>query len=222
VKEVADGVWRLSEFPPPLPVFNIYVAGDVLFDAGRRWDRGRILKQTGDRELSLVALTHVHPDHQGAAHAVCEERGLPLACHADDVDAMEGRRAVRASDAPIAKLYARLWEGPSHKVDRPLQDGDVVGDFVVVHTPGHARGEVVFWRESDRVAIAGDTVRNMSFATGRPRLDLMPHDLTPDVDEAARSVRKLAELRPMVTLPGHGPPIRGHDGLARLAERLGA
>ena len=82
---------------------------------------------------------------------------------------MEGRRPVRASDAALAKLYARLWEGPPHKVARPLREGDKVGDFEVIHTPGHARGEVVYWREADRVAIVGDTVRNMSFATTRAR-----------------------------------------------------
>jgi hypothetical protein len=62
----------------------------------------------------------------------------------------------------------------------------------------------------------------MSFATGRPRLDMMPRDLTPDVEQAARSIRKLAELRPVITLSGHGPAIRGHAGLEGLAGRLGA
>jgi glyoxylase-like metal-dependent hydrolase (beta-lactamase superfamily II) len=38
-----------------------------------------------------VALTHCHPDHQGAAQAVCEAFRIPLACHRDDVAAMEGR-----------------------------------------------------------------------------------------------------------------------------------
>ena len=224
MKEVAEGVWRLSEFPPR-PVINVYLAGDVLIDAGRTWDRRRILKQTADRDLSLLALTHVHPDHQGSAHAVCEERGIPLACHEDDVDAMEGRRPVRASDHPIAKIYARMWEGPPHKVGRVLRGGDQVGDFRVVHTPGHAPGEVVYWREADRVAICGDTVRNLSFVTTRARLDLMPRDLNADLDEACRSVRKLAELRPRDHPLGARPgdPRPGRDrGPRQAARRLAA
>ena len=76
MKQVADGVWRLSEFPPR-PVINVYLAGDVLIDAGRRWDEARIRKQTAERDLSLLALTHVHPDHQGAANAICERAGHP-------------------------------------------------------------------------------------------------------------------------------------------------
>jgi hydroxyacylglutathione hydrolase len=221
MRELADGVWRIDEFPP-IPLINVYLAGDVLIDAARTWDKSRILKQTAGRELSLLALTHVHPDHQGSAHAVCEERGIPLACHAGDVDAMEGRRPVRASDAALAKLYARLWEGPSHKVDRVLEEGDMVGDFAVVHAPGHAPGEVIFWRESDRVAICGDVLRNISFLTLRARLDEMSENLTPDVPEARRSIRKLANLEPALTLPGHGPPVRGAAPIAELAQRLGA
>jgi hydroxyacylglutathione hydrolase len=219
LKLVADGVWRLSE--PARPLINIYLAGDVLIDAGRNWDRGRILKQTRDRDVSLLALTHVHPDHQGAAHAVCEERGLPLACPEADVDAMEGRRPVRASNHPLARLYARLWEGPPHKVDRVLRDGDEVAGFRVIDAPGHAPGEVIYWRESDRVAICGDVIRNISYATLRSGVREPPAILTKDVAENRRSIRKLADLRPEITLPGHGPEVRGNAAIEGLAERLG-
>ncbi|MFL5906341.1 MAG: MBL fold metallo-hydrolase [Solirubrobacterales bacterium] len=220
MKELAEGVWRLDEFPPAR-LINVYLAGDILIDAGRTWDKGRILKQTADRDVSMLALTHTHPDHQGSAHAVCGEREIPLACHADDVDRMEGRVPVRASDAPVARLYEKLWAGPPHKVDQVLDEGDEVGGFRVVHVPGHCPGQVLYWRESDRVAICGDTLRNMTFITLRPKLKEMAPNLTPDVAEARRSIRKLADLGPEITMPGHGPPVRGPEPIAELADRLG-
>jgi glyoxylase-like metal-dependent hydrolase (beta-lactamase superfamily II) len=220
LKSLAPGVWRLDEFPRPL--INIYLAEDVLIDAGRRWDKGRIRKQLGDRKLSLLALTHVHPDHQGCAKYVCERYGVPLACHEGDVDAMEGRKPVRASDALNAKLFARLWEGPPHDVDRVLKEGDEVAGFRVVHAPGHAPGEVIFFRDSDRVAICGDVVRNISYLTLRTRLAEPPEELTPDPAENRRSIRRLAELEPALILPGHGPEVTDMAAFERFAAALPA
>ena len=81
---------------------------------------------------------------------------------------------------------------------------------------------MVFWRESDRVAICGDVLRNITYVTLRSKLDEMPAALTPDPDEARRSIRKLADLKPEITLAGHGPELRGYDGIERLADRFGA
>lgn len=215
---MAPGVWRLDEFPRPL--INVYLAEDVLIDAGRTWDAGRIRRQTAGLDLSLLALTHVHPDHQGAAKAICEERGIPLACHADDVDAMEGRRPVAATSHPSARFYARLWAGPPREVDRVLHEGDDVAGFRVVHAPGHARGEVVFFRDSDRVAICGDMIRNISYLTLRARLDEPPADLTPDPAENRRSIRKLADLNPSLILPGHGPAVTDIAAFERFVSAL--
>jgi len=218
VKQVAEGVWRLAEFPRP--TINVYLAGDVLIDAGRRWDRRRIFAELEGREISMVALTHVHPDHQGCAKAVCEARGVPLACHEDDVDAMEGRRPVAATTNPGAKFFARMWEGPPHKVERVLREGDEVAGFRVVHAPGHAPGEVIFFRDADRVAICGDVIRNCTYVTMRTRLAEPPDELTPDPAENRRSIRKLAELNPSLILPGHGPPVNDIAAFERFASQL--
>ena len=218
MKYLAPGVWRLREVPRPL--INVYLAGDVLIDAGRRWDKGRIFKELEGHEISMLALTHVHPDHQGCAKAVCEARGVPLACHEDDVDAMEGRRAVAATAKPGAKAFARMWEGPPHKVDRVLREGDEVAGFRVVHAPGHAPGEVIFFRDSDRVAICGDVIRNMSYATGLPGIKEPPPVFTYDPAENRRSIRKLADLNPSLILPGHGPAVTDVAGFERFASQL--
>jgi len=218
LKYLAPEVWRLREVPRPL--INAYLVGDVLVDAGRRWDRRRIFAELEGREISMVALTHVHPDHQGCAKAVCEARGVPLACHEGDVDAMEGRRPVAATSNPGAKFFARMWEGPPHQVDRVLHEGDEVAGFRVVHAPGHAPGEVIFFRDSDRVAICGDVIRNISYVTLRTKLAEPPAELTPDPAENRRSIRKLAELNPSLILPGHGPAVTDIGAFERFVSSL--
>jgi hydroxyacylglutathione hydrolase len=207
LRQLAPGVWRLKELPTP--VINIYLAEDVLIDAGRTWDRRRVFAEIEGHEISMLALTHAHPDHQGVAKDVCEVRGVPLACHADDVEAMEGKRPVQeaATSNPVNRVVRALWEGPPYKVERVLREGDEVAGFRVVHAPGHARGEVIFFREGDRVAICGDVIRNMSYATGLPGIKEPPEIFTYDMAENRRSIRKLAELNPSLILPGHGPAV---------------
>jgi hydroxyacylglutathione hydrolase len=220
LKNLAPGVWRLREIPSP--AINVYLAEDVLIDAGRRWDRRRVFSELEGREISMVALTHVHPDHQGVARAVCEAREVPLACHADDVDAMEGRRPIQeaAPTHPVTRAIGRIWAGPPHKVERVLEEGDEVAGFRVVHAPGHARGEVIFFRDSDRVAICGDVIRNMSYATGLPGIKEPPAIFTYDPAENRRSIRRLADLEPAIFLPGHGPPVSDRAAFERFVAGL--
>jgi len=220
LKNLAPGVWRLKEFP--LPSINVYLAEDVLIDAGRTWDRRRIFAELEGREISMLALTHVHPDHQGVAKDVCEARRIPLACHPDDVDAMEGRRPVAASSHPIAQLSGRFWAGPPHPVDKTFAEGDEVAGFRVVHAPGHSPGEVIFFRDSDRVAICGDVIRSMSYATGRPLIAEPPEFFNTDSAENRRSIRKLADLEPSLILPGHGPAVTDIAAFERFVSRLPA
>jgi hydroxyacylglutathione hydrolase len=49
VKQVADGVWQLRGFPPN--AINVYLAEDVLIDAGTRRSARRILKQVDGRTV---------------------------------------------------------------------------------------------------------------------------------------------------------------------------
>ena len=220
MKRVAEGVERLAQFPRP--IFNVYLAGDVLFDAASTWDRRRVTRQLEGRTLSLVALTHVHPDHQGLADLICTERDIPLACHADDVDFMEGRREIQEGMRmnPLLVRIQKSWTGPAHKVDRVLEEGDEVGGFRVIHAPGHAPGQVIYFRDSDRVAICGDIIRNMSFLTSLTGLREPPEIFTYDPAENRRSIRKLADLGPSVILPGHGPEVTDMAAFERFVSSL--
>jgi glyoxylase-like metal-dependent hydrolase (beta-lactamase superfamily II) len=210
MKEVAEGVWQLDGFPPH--AINAYLLRDgpafVLIDAGTRHGR----------RLSLVALTHCHPDHQGAAAEVCRRFAVPLWCHEADADAMEGR-APRQPDTPVGRFMNRLWAGPPHPVARRLRDGDEVAGFRVIHAPGHTPGHVVFFREGDRTAVAGDLFNNLSFVPGLGLVE-PSRDFSTDPAQNRRSIRALAALRPAVVCGSHGPPLRDVRLLERFAARL--
>jgi hydroxyacylglutathione hydrolase len=208
MKQLADGVWQLGGFPPN--AINVYVIEDVLVDAASRHATRRILRQVEGHRLVAHALTHAHPDHQGASHAVCERLGLPFWVGARDADAAEDPRLIgeRQPSHPIARFYYRAFVGPGHPVDRKLAEGDEVAGFTVLDVPGHSAGHVAFWREADRVLILGDVLNNMDVLTATPGLHAPKPYLTPDPASNLESARRLAELEPAVVLFGHGPPLR--------------
>lgn len=153
----------------------------------------------------MLALTHAHPDHWGAAPALCAELDVPVAVHAADADVVTGRAA--AGSGLAFRMGRRLLErGACTDVTR-LHEGDMVGDFRVVHTPGHSAGHVVYFRERDGVAVAGDLFNTMDAWTRRRRLAEPPANLSVDPAENRRSIRRLVELEPSLVLPGHGPAL---------------
>jgi glyoxylase-like metal-dependent hydrolase (beta-lactamase superfamily II) len=214
---LADGVWQLEGFPRDM--FNIYLLGDVLVDTGTRWAQRRIFRQLGERRLRMVALTHCHPDHQGSAHAICQRYGVPLACHEADVAATEGKAAM-VPDRRIIRAGILFWAGPPCAVGQVLRDGDEVAGFRVIHAPGHTPGHVMFFRESDGVALAGDVLANIHFITRHTGLREPPPFFSHDAAQNRQSIRLLASLRPRLACFGHGPPVRDPEQIARFAEQF--
>lgn len=208
MKQVADGVWALSSFPPWS--INAYLVEDVLVDAQTRHDAGRILKQLRGHTLTAHALTHAHADHQGSSKRVCQALEVPFLVGEDDVDAAENSRLMyeRQPRHPINTLFYKVMAGPGHPVDRALREGDEMAGFQVLDVPGHSAGHVALWRERDRVLILGDVLNSQEVFTGIRGLREPKRFFTPDPERNRRSARRLGELEPSVALFGHGPPVR--------------
>jgi hydroxyacylglutathione hydrolase len=219
MKKLADDLYLLDGFPPY--AINVYLAGDVLIDAGSRHAARRILRQLRGRTLSAHAITHAHPDHQGSSHEVCEALRLPLWCGERDADAMEdGRIMERQPRHPVNRLIGAAFPGPAHPVDQRLRERDDVAGFTVLDVPGHSAGHVAFWRESDRALICGDVFTNLDTMTGLPGLHEPKPFFTPDPVRNRESMRRLAALRPELVCFGHGRPLRDPAKLVAFTERL--
>jgi len=222
MRQLAPDVHLLRGFPPN--AINVYLVGDVLIDAATRQGEKRIMRQIAGHTVTAHALTHAHPDHQGASHAICERLEIPLWCGVGDVPAMETPGAIKNTQAPgwLNRMQERYWTGPAHPVARALKEGDEVAGFTVLETPGHSRGHVSYWREADRVLILGDVLNNMNVKTGVPGLHEPPRIFTPDPERNRQSIRRLAALRPSLVCFGHGAPLRDGQALARFVSQLPA
>jgi hydroxyacylglutathione hydrolase len=219
LKKLADDLYLLNGFPPF--AINVYLMGDVLVDAGSRHAAKRILNQLKGRTLAAHAVTHAHPDHQGASHEVCETLGTPLWCGELDAAAIEdGRIMERQPKHPINVFIGLTMPGPAHPVAVRLREGDEVAGFQVLDVPGHSAGHVGFWRESDRTLICGDVFTNVDTITGIPGLHEPRSFFTPDPARNRESMRRLAALEPALVCFGHGRPLRNPSKLKAFADAL--
>ncbi len=183
--EVPAGVWGRSD----LGFVSAYVLARgselAIVDTGVSGSVDAIGATISDLGLSFsdvrhVVLTHYHGDHAGSIGAVLE--AAPNA-------------VGYAGELDLARIDADL---------SPLVDGDDVFGMQVVHTPGHTPGHVAIWDELTSTLVAGDAMNGSDGGvTGaNPRF-------TPDLDAAAESVKKMAQLQFDNVYFGHGEPILG-------------
>lgn len=188
-------------------------------DAATRHAGRRILKQIRGHRVSAHALTHAHPDHQGASREVCEALGIPLWCGSADTEAME-TGVFQQHGHRINRLITWAWAGPPHPVARRLEEGDEIAGFRVLHVPGHSPGHVAYWRESDRVLVLGDVLNNVDVSTGRRGLREPKEIFTPDPARNRESARRLAALEPALVCFGHGAPLADTKKFTAFVEAL--
>ena len=215
MRRLADDLFQLRGFPPH--VINVYLMGGVLVDAGTRHAARRILRQLRGQTVTAHALTHAHADHQGSSRRVCEALGLPLWCGAADAEAVEAPGAVlaRMPDHWVNRTIGPWMVGPPCPVARRLCEGDEVGGFTVIETPGHTAGHICFYLPEDKLLFAADTL----FALGcgrlfeRPAKDMWTSlskllELPDDVDVYFGHEYTLSNARFAVTVDPDGSALR--------------
>jgi glyoxylase-like metal-dependent hydrolase (beta-lactamase superfamily II) len=220
MKRLADGLYLLAGLPPY--AVNVYLMGGVVVDAGTRHAERRLLRQLRGRSVSALALTHAHPDHQGSCHEVCAALGIPLWCGDGDADAVEDPALMleRLPRSRLTRAIGPLLAGPGHPVARRLREGDEVGGFAVVETPGHTAGHVSFWRAADRVLVLGDVLANFGPPVGLRGLREPPAIFSADPPRNRLSAHRVADLRPELVCFGHGPPLCDPPRFAGFVGRL--
>ncbi|MGG5252288.1 MBL fold metallo-hydrolase [Neobacillus sp. SM06] len=205
----------------------------VLIDAGMPKSAEEIKKLVTERfgegiRPSGILLTHGHFDHVGSLADLLEEWTVPVYAHELEIPYLTGKQDYPAGDPTVdGGLVSEMSPlFPNHGIDlstqiQPLPANGtvpVLADWKWIHTPGHTPGHVSFFRECDRMLIAGDafvTVRQESLynvITQHKEISGPPKYFTTDWNAAHASVKKLEALKPAMAITGHGQPMSGEEG----------
>jgi glyoxylase-like metal-dependent hydrolase (beta-lactamase superfamily II) len=171
MKKINPQLYQISVLPRHS--INCFIADGILFDAGIKCSYHNIKKAIHENPITKHVLTYTHADHQGCSVQICKEFNIPLFCHKEEVQRTENGLAVSDYPAPtgiIARFQQKYWAGEGHPVTDTLKEGDLVGNFIVIETPGHSSGHLSFFREDDGTLIIGDALCNMNLLTTIPGL----------------------------------------------------
>ena len=204
-----------------------YVAAPefTLIDAGMPGQTDHILSalaQIGVQPLQVkrILVTHHHLDDVGSLYGLRKHTGAQVIAHPSDADYISGRRPRRApSPGHVVSALVGLWGARRLQhvdPDRAAKDGDRIGSFTVIHTPGHTPGHLCFLRGD--YLFSGDL---LIASSGRFRET--PHVFTADVQTSRASIRRVATLDFQAILSAHNPPyVFGAAAKVReLANRMG-
>jgi hydroxyacylglutathione hydrolase len=172
------------------------------------------IRKTGRQpeEISLLILTHSHPDHVGAGLAIKGASGCAVAAHGAEKAWIEDVE-LQSRERPVPGFHSLV--GGSVKVDRVLKEGDTLDlddslNLEVIHTPGHSEGSISLWLSKEGVLFSGDAIP-------------LPGEV-PIYDDPFESVKSIKRLKAIVgikvLLAAWDQPREGEQAYRIMEESL--
>ncbi len=235
--EMAEGVFELR-LPIPFEdgLVNVYLFADGaeadLLDCGMNSEESveairRAVSRLGARRLRRLVVTHIHPDHYGAAGTLAGEGLADLYIHRLEVPLVHPRYVELDQLVAEVKHYllvnglppdeAEVLSNSQRALSEVVKTADPAvqldgAEFVdmgrhrlrVEWTPGHSPGHVcLFDPEHGGLLFAGDHV----LPELSPNIGLHPQSTPDPLHDYLSGLRRMAKLEPSRVLPAHGRPF---------------
>jgi glyoxylase-like metal-dependent hydrolase (beta-lactamase superfamily II) len=146
------------------------------------------------QQIDIVVNTHCHYDHVESNHLF---RGKPLYIHEKEIE-----HAKKLYWPEYVKAFMETLQ-----VQKVRDQLEVAKGLRIIETFGHTLGSISLTAETEkgRVVIAGDSINvKRDFLERRaPQVVTM----NADPEAARRSIERIADLKPVLIIPGHDAPF---------------
>lgn len=196
---------------------HLIIQGDeiILIDTGLPGNASKIknyLKQAlnhSPHDIKTIIITHNHIDHVGSLSNMKEITGAKVAIHPADADYIRGKEKHVGPNFinTIIKFLQLIYRSKPVEPDILLQDGDLIGEYQVIHTPGHSRGSICLYNSKNKAIFVGD---NLQYNNGK--LQSPGEKLIPEPEKYESSMKKLLKYDVEVILTGHTAPVTLNTG----------
>jgi glyoxylase-like metal-dependent hydrolase (beta-lactamase superfamily II) len=235
--EVAAGVFELR-LPIPFEdgLVNVFLFADGhdadLLDCGMNAEDSlhaiqAALEHVGARRLRRLVVTHIHPDHYGAAGALAGPDRADLYMHRLEVPLVHPRYVELEHLVEQVRDYLLVNGVPDEEADvlsnsqRALSQVVKTADPTVqldgaeripmgTHTlrvewtPGHSPGHVCLFDLEAGLLFAGDHI----LPELSPNIGLHPQSTPNPLADYLAGLERMARLDPSLVLPAHGRPFK--------------
>ena len=165
---------------------NTYIIGDektkkcaIIDPGGSTIDIFNKIKQHG-LTVEYIILTHGHGDHiEGLNDLASYYPEAKVYIGEEDKDFLYNSELSLS-----AAIFGEIFKFKGELIT--VKEGDTIGDFKVIDTPGHTIGSKSFYDEKDKILMSGDTLFRRSYG----RYDLP----TGDLNMLCNSLQKLSKL----------------------------
>ena len=234
--EVAAGVFELR-LPIPFEdgLVNVFLFADGdeadLLDCGMNSDESvatikSAVEQIGAKRLRKLVVTHIHPDHYGAAGSLAGPGMADLYIHRLEVPLVHPRYVeldqlvhevhtyllVNGAPSPEAEVLSNSQRALSQVVKTAEPSVQLDGaellemgrrQLRVEWTPGHSPGHICLYDRNDKLLFAGDhMLPDLS-----PNIGLHPQSTPDPLHEYLDGLKRMAAFAPDLILPSHGRPF---------------
>lgn len=171
-------LYQLTIMPRLFPV-NCYLYEEeneiTLIDAGMLASFKGIVKliEEINKPLTNIILTHAHGDHVGSLDQLKQRYPKAIVSISErDSKLLKGDLTLDVEElkSPIKGGFDKTLKT---KPDRLLNDGDRIGSFEVISTPGHTPGSISLFNTKTRQIIVGDAMQTKGRVAVAGQLVLM-------------------------------------------------